>query len=296
MAGIAVPNVRKVMGAAQAYNAGGGGGIPAPGGISATPGVNPSTSITPVTPWGTSSQVNPGVTTPYFDPSAGPTGSLVNPTGGGGRIEHDLNSGISSSGAPIGGGGGGGAGGGGGSGGAAGGGAAPNLDTGSIMSLINQLKGPQEPRENVPQAPGHVAAPIPVAQPPSSSLGFARFKDQSGRIGAAALRAAKDAATERGISGSGIEDAGASNIIGQIGAQQSDAAYQQQKTAEQQAWDAAQQGYQGDITQRSQDLGLSTTGYQGGIQQRAQDMGQNDLTSLAPTLLQLMFRSGGRVY
>lgn len=168
---------------------------------------------------------------------------------------------------------------------------APGMGKDDIMQILKDLRGDQVPREPTPNAPPRIGAPTPAAQPPSQSLGFARAKDQSGRIGAAALRALKDQMTERGISGSGIEGELTGNVLGDVARQQSDAAFQQQRAAEDQAWQAAQQGYQGDITQRAQDLGLSSAGYSGGITQRGQDMNQNNMTQLAPTILSILSRA-----
>lgn len=166
--------------------------------------------------------------------------------------------------------------------------APPPLSTEDIFGVLDRLKGETPPREERPAPPNRVAMPTPAAEAPSASMGFARAKDQSGRIGNAALRALKDQMTERGISGSGVEGQLTSNILGDVARGQGEAAFQQQLEADRQAWDAKQMGYQGDITQRAQDLGLSSTGFQGGIQQRGQDMNQNNLLSMGPTILGLL--------
>lgn len=144
------------------------------------------------------------------------------------------------------------------------------LDQNSILNILKGLKG-----EATPDAPARVGAPSPVAQAPSQSLAFARYKDQSGAIGNAALRALKDQMTERGLGDSGIEAQLSGNILGQVARGQGDAAFQQQLAAEQQGWQAKQQGYQGDISQRGQDIGL-------------QEAGINNMTALAPTVLRLL--------
>lgn len=180
---------------------------------------------------------------------------------------------------------------GGGGGGGGGGGEAPApppLSTEDIFGVLDRLKGETPPRETAPAPQNRVAMPTPAAEAPSASMGFARAKDQSGRIGNAALRALKDQMTERGISGSGIEGQLTSNVLGDVARGQSEAGFQQQLEADRQAWDAKQMGYQGDITQRAQDLGLSSAGYSGGIQQRGQDMNQNNLLSMGPTILGLL--------
>jgi hypothetical protein len=178
-----------------------------------------------------------------------------------------------------------------GGGGGGGGGEAPApppLSTEDIFGILDRLKGETPPREAAPTPQNRVAMPTPAAEAPSASMGFARAKDQSGRIGNAALRALKDQMTERGISGSGVEGQLTSNILGDVARGQSEAGFQQQLEADRQAWDAKQMGYQGDITQRAQDLGLSSAGFSGGIQQRGQDMNQNNLLSMGPTILGLL--------
>jgi hypothetical protein len=180
---------------------------------------------------------------------------------------------------------------GGGGGGGGGGGDAPAptpLSTEDIFGILDRLKGETPPREAAPTPLNRVAMPTPAAEAPSASMGFARAKDQSGRIGNAALRALKDQMTERGISGSGVEGQLTNNILGDVARGQSEAAFQQQLEADRQAWDAKQMGYQGDITQRAQDLGLSSAGFSGGIQQRGQDMSHNNLLSMGPTILGLL--------
>lgn len=146
----------------------------------------------------------------------------------------------------------------------------PALDQNSVLDILKNLKG-----EATPDAPARVGAPTPVAQPPSQSLAFARYKDQSGSIGNAAMRALKDQMSERGLGDSGIEAQLSGNILGQVARGQGDAAFQQQLAAEQQGWQAKQAGYQGDISQRGQDIGL-------------QEAGISNMTALAPTVLRLL--------
>jgi hypothetical protein len=192
---------------------------------------------------------------------------------------------------------GGGQGGGGGTSGGDGGGSAaapPPLSKDDILGLLTSLKGPEAPREAPPTPQPRVQAPTPTAAPPSASMGFARYKDQSGRLANSALRGLRDEMTSRGISGSGIEAANTARIYSDAMRGQADNAYQQQARSEDQSWQAQQMGYQGDLTQRAQDLGLSSTGYQGGIQQRGQDMGYNNMSQMMPSILSYLSQSSRR--
>ncbi len=168
--------------------------------------------------------------------------------------------------------------------------APPPIDMNEIMNLVKTLKGEPVPREAAPQPLARVAAPEPAADAPSSSLAFARYKDRSGRIGNQALKALRDEMTSRGISGSGIEAGGVSSILGEVARGQGDAEYAQQRAHEDQAWDAKKMGYQGDISQRANDMGLVGTGFSGGITQRGQDMQTNDMTSLFPSIMSILMQ------
>jgi hypothetical protein len=188
----------------------------------------------------------------------------------------------------------GGQGGGGGDGGGPPAAAPPPLGKDEILGLLKDLQGPEQPREPGPAPQPRVSAPTPTAEPPSASMGFARYKDQSGRLGNAALRGLSDEMTARGISGSGIEAANARGIYSDVMRGQADNAYSQQARAEDQSWQAKQMGYQGDLTQRAQDLGLASTGFQGGIQQRGQDMGYGNMTQMMPSILSYLSQSSRR--
>lgn len=164
------------------------------------------------------------------------------------------------------------------------------IGPGDITGMLDALKGQPVPRETPPAIPGQVAPPKPTAQSPASSMAFAQYKDQSGRIGKAALRALKDQMTERGISGSGIEGSLTADILGQVAQGQGASAYQQQRAAEDQAWEGEKLGYQGGISQRTTDIGAAGSIYGGDITQRSQDINSQDRTQLAPALLSLLGR------
>lgn len=138
-----------------------------------------------------------------------------------------------------------------------------------------------------PDALERETGPTPAANQPSMSRGFAKAKDASSRIGNQALQALRSQMVSRGIEGSGIEGRLTGNILGDVAAQQSDAAYQQSKMADEQAWEGAKLGYQGAVAQRGQDTGLAEAGYSGLISQRGQDLGrESQWMSMLPSILQ----------
>jgi hypothetical protein len=140
-----------------------------------------------------------------------------------------------------------------------------------------------------PEALAREAGPTPAAVQPSMSRGFAKAKDASSRIGNQALNALRSQMVSRGIEGSGMEGRLTGNILGDVAAQQSDAAYQQSKMADEQNWDAAKLGYQGAVQQRGQDTGLAEAGYSGLITQRGQDYGnESQWMNQLPAILQYM--------
>ncbi len=291
--GIPTPKPRAMMpttSATQAYggaSAGGGFKVPQLGGTPSM-GSGPTTSVNPAGMMRTTSALPPPG--PWGQPVAGYTPHIEEIDLDQRRRTRDVNDAQQM--AQITPGPGGSAGGSGGGGGGGDAPAAPPLSTEDIFGVLDRLKGDTPAREERPAPLNRVAMPTPAAEAPSASMGFARAKDQSGRIGNAALRALKDQMTERGISGdSGVEGQLTSNILGDVARGQSEAGFQQQLEADRQAWDAKQMGYQGDITQRAQDLGLSSTGFQGGIQQRGQDMNQSNMLSLAPSILGLLSRA-----
>jgi hypothetical protein len=159
----------------------------------------------------------------------------------------------------------------------------------AMNQIMAQLKaGVSNPSQSVPGATG--TAPPTIAPPtvtPSTSAGqaFAQAKDASSRISNKALEALRSQMVGRGIEGSGVEGAGTADILSGAQQQQSGAAYDAAKTDEDRAWQAAQLGYQGAITQRGQDVGLTEAGYQNQYyQQAAQNQQLQMLLSLMGTL------------
>lgn len=171
----------------------------------------------------------------------------------------------------------------------------PPIDMTQIMDLVKNLKGDPVPRETPPQPLAREADLTPAAEQPSASLGFARAKDASGRMGAAALRAMRDEMTSRGISGSGVEADMTSGILGDVARGQSDAAFQQSLEADRQGYDAKKTSYQGRLNQRTNDMGLVGTGFHGGVTQRGDDVRSNDMTNLFPSIMSILAQQR-RVY
>ncbi len=183
---------------------------------------------------------------------------------------------------------------GGGGGGAGGdGGAGGGLDANEIMGIIDKLKpDPPPAREQAPGLLAREVAPQPVASPAAKSQGFARAKDNASRVANSAMRNLRSEMVSRGIEGSGVEGQLASNILGETARGVADASFQQERAAEDQAWQAAQLGYQGALSQRGQDLGLAGNNFSGNISQRGQDINaQPNMLALAPTVLSLLSRA-----
>lgn len=167
------------------------------------------------------------------------------------------------------------------------------LDMNQIMGVLDKLK-PEPPPQRI-QAPPLMAregAPQPVASSAVKSQGFARAKDNAGRVANQALKSLRSEMVSRGIEGSGVEGQLASNVLGETARGVSDAGFQQERAAEDQEWQARQLGYQGGINQRAQDLGLTTSGYGGQVTQRGQDIGaQPNMLALAPTIFSMLNRN-----
>lgn len=140
------------------------------------------------------------------------------------------------------------------------------------------------------QAPGGGAgggAPQAHIQMPDASAAnaasFARAKDQAGQIAQSALQGLRSSLGGRGLLGAGAEYRGTQNIaaagLGQLGDVNREQAIQNAAAAQ----DFAKMGYQGDITQRGQDLAsqqsanqlaaqIALGNYQGQISQRGQNI------------------------
>lgn len=179
-------------------------------------------------------------------------------------------------------------GGGGGAGGAGGG-----LDVSEIMGVLDKLKPEPPPqREQAPGLLAREAAPGAISSPSAKSQGFARAKDNAGRVANTALKSLRSEMVSRGIEGSGVEGQLTGNILGETARGVADASFANERQAEEQSWQAAQQGYQGAINQRGQDLGLQTAGFGGNVTQRGQDINaQPNMLQLAPTILSMLGRS-----
>lgn len=165
-----------------------------------------------------------------------------------------------------------------------------DLVTGSIQSILDQLRTPTPAREPAPADEPHVSGPN-VAPYKGPTLAFSRAKDASSRIHGKALSALKDQMTSRGISGSGLEGQLTGEALTGAASYQSGADLAQALASDERGWDAEKLRYSGDLTQRGQDLGLntSTTGF--GVNQRGQDInvGQGN-SQIGLALAQLLAR------
>lgn len=148
------------------------------------------------------------------------------------------------------------------------------LTSGAIQSLLDKMNVPTLPREPAPQDEPRVSGPS-AAPYQGQTLAFSRAKDASSRIHGKALQALKDQMTSRGISGSGIEADATADMLTEAANYQSGADLAQAIASDERGWEGTKLGYQGDLSQRGQDLGLntSTTGF--GVSQRGQDIGVN---------------------
>lgn len=136
-----------------------------------------------------------------------------------------------------------------------------------------------------------VAAPEVKAKAPGQSEAFASAKDASSRLTRKAMDAIKDSMSARGTAGSGREDSMMADVLSDAAMYQSGAELAQQMAAENQSWEAAKMGFEGDIAQRGQDYGVDMGGYQGQIAQRGQNVDASQrLLGLLPSFLTSMRR------
>lgn len=165
------------------------------------------------------------------------------------------------------------------------------LTSGAIQSLLDKMNVPTPAREPPPQSEPAVAGPS-AAPYQGQTLAFSRAKDASTRIHGKALQALKDQMTSRGISGTGLEGELTADMLTDAANYQSGADLAQAIASDERGWEGAKLGYQGDLSQRGQNLGLntSTTGF--GVSQRGQDIGVNQgNNNMALALAQLLSRS-----
>lgn len=130
-----------------------------------------------------------------------------------------------------------------------------------------------------PQVP-HIGAPDNTA---ANAAQFARAKDQTGEITRGAMTGLRSSMGARNMLGSGIEGRGTAAAINKGAGQLGDVVREQAIQGSDQANANAVTGYQGDISQRGQDLSSQqaanslaanreATQYQGQISQRGQDI------------------------
>lgn len=127
---------------------------------------------------------------------------------------------------------------------------------------------------------GHVAAPDNTA---ANSAAFGRAKDQTGEITRGAMSGLRSSLAGRGMMGGGAESRGTASVVNRGASNLANVSREQAIQDSNQKADFAKMGYEGDISQRGQDLSTATANrgqdlsaalgeYQGGISQRGQNM------------------------
>ncbi len=131
--------------------------------------------------------------------------------------------------------------------------------------------GPYTPPGGPPARIGHMEGPDTSA---ANAAAFARAKDQVGQTSRGALTGLAGAMAGRGTVGSGVEGRGQQNIIqagmGQLG----DVSRQQAITNAELAQKTGEINYQGDISQRGQDIGYGSGVNANMLTARGQDITQ----------------------
>lgn len=148
---------------------------------------------------------------------------------------------------------------------------------GALSGLVNkQGGGAAMPREQIqPQTITREVMDPDSGEQAANQAALARAKDTAGQIGRSAMNSLSDVMGARGMgvsSGLGLNEAG--GIIGEGARQVGDVNREQQIQALAHNRARASEQYQGNLTQRGQDLSQSMGQYQGQIQQRGQDIEQ----------------------
>ncbi|SRR6266542_1757286 len=151
-------------------------------------------------------------------------------------------------------------------------------------------------RSNVIQAPP--PPPLPPRVNPismadttaSQNAEFSKAKDRVGRVGRASMNALSGEMRARGISGSGIEASEIGNRVDQASGALGDVANNQAVDALKRRYQIDDTNYQGDISQRGQDIGAGESNASRAMQ--ALQLRAN----LHQSLMSLASRNGGRVY
>lgn len=128
------------------------------------------------------------------------------------------------------------------------------------------------PRETGPRASADVANVKGPDMSAANAAEFARAKDQIGLTSRAALQGLSGAMAGRGVSGSGVEGRGQVSAINSGQQQLGDVSRQQAINNASLAEQNALASYQGDITQRAQNLQNDQAIFSGNITQRGQDL------------------------
>lgn len=170
----------------------------------------------------------------------------------------------------------------------------PGVDTNEIPSLLDQFKPAAVPREPGLTGPPREHGAGPEDRRAAESAAFARAAERIGAVGRGNLAGLRNQMTRRGISGSGIEAKGITdvknNTAGQLGEVIRDQAIEGLNREE--AID--DRDFAAGVAQRGQDIGVGSTNFSGGISQRGQDLGQADwkLNALPSILALLRAKTG----
>ncbi len=178
--------------------------------------------------------------------------------------------------------------GGGGAGGRTGsGGSAPYRGTGQPQAMPTVQEIQQYLPAPVPHAtlPPRIEHPSRVDRSAAEAAAFGRAKDTVGQSTQGALKALRRQMSARGISGSGLESAGISDVVTRGEGELGDVARDQAIEGVRRDYAEADRNYAGDLSQRGEDVGF-TSG------QRGQDIQQSQgRASAIPALLSLILRN-----
>lgn len=121
---------------------------------------------------------------------------------------------------------------------------------GLISGIAGSQGGPPLPRESMGGGGGQMSA----AETAARNAAFARAKDQAGLIGNSAMQGLTDAMGARGIHGSTIEQEGIGNVLAGAAGGMGEFNREQLLADLSRSGEVADRTYQGNITQRGQDI------------------------------------------
>lgn len=111
-------------------------------------------------------------------------------------------------------------------------------------------------------APAHVSSgSVPFDEEGARNVAFARAKDTAGQTALSSLKALQDVVDSRGLNGSTIESGDTARILGQAGGSIGSATRDQLLADLTRASQISDRNYQGDISQRGQDIAAQQSLY-----------------------------------